>query len=258
MVSSRCLLPVTLVFLDFFHILCTFQEYIPPITSHQKKYFVYDWPENLVNLWPTLEESTSDMKVTSHLHYGTGSLLNESIGMFDSFQFGLCLLLPSISRPFIPLGLFKLFHRRAMIDYRRTMNPEEASIFFIPYDSAMDAIVTRVSVFFPSQSHLLIARNSPEPRLPSSQKGSSSFVSLWYYGSLPRKVLELLTESPYFRRNYGHDHFIIHSGNQCLGHMNNKPSCRQFLGFACENCTKLSIETMPQVWHQLILSDSPS
>jgi hypothetical protein len=26
------------------------------------------------------------------------------------------------------------------------MNPEDASLFFIPYDSAMDAIVTRVSL----------------------------------------------------------------------------------------------------------------
>lgn len=42
------------------------------------------------------------------------------------------------------LGLFRLFHQRAKIDYRRTFNPDEATIFFIPYDVAMDGLVTRV------------------------------------------------------------------------------------------------------------------
>jgi hypothetical protein len=67
---------------------CTFQEYLPPTSSNHRRYFVYDWPENLVNLWPSLAKSTADLKVTSHLNFGAGSLLNESIGMFDSFQFG--------------------------------------------------------------------------------------------------------------------------------------------------------------------------
>jgi hypothetical protein len=58
------------------------------------------------------------------------------------------------------------------------------------------------------------------------------------------QVIDLLSKSPYFRRHYGHDHFVLHAGNQGLGRMNNKPGCRQFLGFACENCTKLGLETL--------------
>jgi hypothetical protein len=54
-------------------------------------------------------------------------------------------LLLCLRRLMMSIGLFKLFHRRALIDYRRTFDPNEASIFFIPYDSAMDAMITRVS-----------------------------------------------------------------------------------------------------------------
>jgi hypothetical protein len=106
----RTLLLLLLFFL-FPFIQCTFQEYVPPIKSNQqRKYFVDDWPENLVNLWPSLKESTPDMKVTSHLNYGTGSLLNESIGMFDSFQFGESPLPTSFnSMPLRPLQTLSSF-----------------------------------------------------------------------------------------------------------------------------------------------------
>ena len=57
--------------------------------NKNKKIYIYDWPEYLIDLWPNLTESTRDMKLTSKLNYGVGSLLNETIGMFDTFQFGL-------------------------------------------------------------------------------------------------------------------------------------------------------------------------
>lgn len=63
------------------------REYSHSIPSN-RKFYIYDWPETLVNLWPNIKESTADMKVTSSLNYGTGMILNETIGMYDTFQFG--------------------------------------------------------------------------------------------------------------------------------------------------------------------------
>jgi hypothetical protein len=61
------------------------------------------------------------------------------------------------------------------------------------------------------------------------------------------QVKDKLLASEHFRRNYGHDHFVIHSINQAMGFMNEKPSCSHFLRFICENCTKLAIDTYPHV-----------
>lgn len=36
-------------------------------------------------------------------------------------------------------ALFKIMYERALIDSRRTLNPEKAVSFFIPYDFGMDA-----------------------------------------------------------------------------------------------------------------------
>jgi hypothetical protein len=79
-----------LLILFFVSVISVLKEFTPPLPSQQskKKYYIYDWPESLVNLWPIMQQSTADLKVTSHLNYGTGRLVDPSIGMFDAFQYG--------------------------------------------------------------------------------------------------------------------------------------------------------------------------
>jgi hypothetical protein len=94
--QGRVLLTISVISLLLVPVQCLLKEYKIPVQS-KKKYYIYDWPESLVNLWPTMQQSTSELKVTSHLNYGTGSLVDPSIGMFDAFQYGLLFLSLSVS-----------------------------------------------------------------------------------------------------------------------------------------------------------------
>lgn len=118
-------------------------------------------------------------------------------------------------------ALFPLVYNRLLCSKYRTFNPSEADAFFIPYDLGMDA-TTR------SEDGALFQTNCPK-------------VS---------EVIRLLNNSPYFRRNGGSDHFIIHSINQMMTYYANKACVRLYE--LCYNCTKFSIDTYPKgVYHHL-------
>jgi hypothetical protein len=86
--------------------------------------YVYDWPD-LVNRYANF----SDRSHLSHgveipiwqTNHGAGREVDISNLEFKTSQF----------------GLFKLFYERALIDSRRTMDPAEATSFFIPFDIGM-------------------------------------------------------------------------------------------------------------------------
>mmetsp|Transcript_23113 Transcript_23113/g.33859 ORF Transcript_23113/g.33859 Transcript_23113/m.33859 type:complete len:451 (-) Transcript_23113:51-1403(-) len=176
--------------------------------SQGKYFYIYDWPDELTNLWPNVTKSTADLTTTASLYHGAGAILDSNIGLHETFQF----------------ALFKLFIGRAMLDPRRTLDPEKASLFFIPYDSGIDASMSRKGLV-------------RAPGCPRAQM-----------------VMNTLLNGKHFLRNYGHDHFIVHSINQAMGFMHRRPGCRMYLGHFCENCTKLAIDTYPNCgdsphWH---------
>jgi len=109
-------------------------------------------------------------------------------------------------------ALYKLMYERALIDPRRTSNPEEAGSFFIPYDFGMDA------TFFESNGRM---RKTHCP--------------------LATNAITLLKESPYFKANYGHDHTLVISVNQNMNYFFFAKACTEML-MLCWNCTKLAID----------------
>jgi hypothetical protein len=111
-------------------------------------------------------------------------------------------------------SLFTLLYARLRGSSRRTTDPSKAAAFFVPYDLGMDA-TTRTS------DGALARTNCPR-------------VST---------VMELLRESPYFKRSGGSDHFLLHSINQMMVFYANE-ACTQLYEL-CHNCSKLSIDTYP-------------
>eukprot|EP01038_Epipyxis_sp_PR26KG_P009225 gene9225-12438_t len=111
--------------------------------------------------------------------------------------------------------LFKIFYYRAKESIYRTVDPNEADIFFIPYDIGLDSC-TRIS------DGALAKTNCPKIN----------------------KIISLLESSTYFSRNYGHDHFLIHSINQMMLFYITKPCVELYK--LCFNCTKFSIDSYPK------------
>lgn len=124
-----------------------------------------------------------------------GMLINASKGLYHTHQY----------------SLFYSFYQRLLRSPHRTMNPLEASFFFIPYDLGMDSTTRREDGAL---------TNTSCPRLPS--------------------VLSLLQESPFFTRKNGSDHFLIHSINHMMLFFNNEHCARLYK--VCRNCLKLSID----------------
>jgi hypothetical protein len=97
-------------------------------TESKKKdlFYVYEWPD-ITNKYA----NTSDRDTNAHGvefpywtdYYGAGRLLNPSTMEHKTSQF----------------SLFKTMYERALRDPRRTLDPDLASSFFIPYDFGLDA-----------------------------------------------------------------------------------------------------------------------
>ena len=168
--------------------------------KNEKLFYVYDWSD-IINLSHSksftftkrLSYEASDLE-----NYGCGPLMNQDIGLYQSHQY----------------MVFELFYHRLLESFMRTTDPNEASIFFIPYDIGIDSTTRR------SDGALT---NTKCPNL--------------------NIVLNRLKEQPYFNRNYGRDHFILTSINQPMGYYLNK-DCRKFYD-NCWNCTKLGIDNYP-------------
>ena len=76
---------------------------------------------------------------------------------------------------------------------RRTLDPAEATAFFIPYDIGFDAAVKKDS-----------AKIRPHG-CPHAEA-----------------VIALLEGREYFRRNHGYDHFLVQGLNQAMGNFNER------------------------------------
>ena len=168
--------------------------------NKQDKIFVYDWPE-LVNRYANF----TDRDHKSHgvefpqwkENYGAGRLIDGGHLEHKTSQF----------------ALHKLFYERALRDPRRTLNPEEATTFFIPFDIGMH------TAFLEANGRM---RRSGCP--------------------LVDQVDKRLHDMPYFQRNGGHDHVQVFAINYNMNYFMNAEKCRHFMQL-CWNCTKLSIGT---------------
>lgn len=167
-----------------------------------KKIYVYDSSD-----WREITKATT-MKRDPHelldnlLNNGAGPLINSDKGSFHTDQY----------------QLFSMFYHRILNDPRRTMDPAEATSFFVPYDFASDA------AFYKS--------------CPKSAGNCYDFRKC----PLAPQVEDLLSRSPWYRRNGGHDHILIVGMNYAMDHYIGKPRCKSLLTGTCKNCTKFSID----------------
>lgn len=176
--------------------------------SQQRLFYIYPWPEEVVNRWPR-----------AHTHFrqaipavyaqngGLGPLVDRASGRYHTHQY----------------SLFRTFLRRLGDSPRRTLDPDRASLFFVPYDFGMDASAR--------QSDGALCRTNC-PTLPQASA--------------------LLRASPLFARRQGSDHFLLHSINQMMAHYATLSCLRGLYEHLCFNCTKLSIDVYPPEMYPVI------
>jgi len=148
--------------------------------KQDKKYFyIYDWPEELANVYPPPGAVLDNSNTYSHDFYpnnGAGKLIDKSIGYFATWQF----------------SLFKNVYSRLLVSEYRTMDPAKASSFIIPFDPG---------------THSYVDHNTGRPRLASP------------HGWEAIRQLQKAQKDPTFWAKNGHNHFVLFSvtGYQMVG-----------------------------------------
>ena len=134
------------------------------------------------------------------MNAGAGPLIDKSLSLYHTDQY----------------SLFQLMFNRAIKDSRRTLDPEKATSFIIPYDFSSDVAFM------------------------SKREGKANGFD-FRKCPLGGKVSSLLNQSPWFQRKQGRDHLLMVGMNYAMDHFILKPKCKSFL-LSCTNCTKLAID----------------
>jgi hypothetical protein len=190
---------------------------IAPLTIDAElgKFYMYPLPEKYWWTWPLPQSNCSRHGQLSHLHSENMGKIN-NLYHFLSFFSDLSLTWIGMGIPLdLKSGLFNTWHfslfnslfNRLRRSSRRTFNPEEASLFIIPYDLGMDGN-------FRQQDCLKVHRCSPG-----------------YVQNLWKNITE---RSPYFNKFQGIDHVLLWS----LGHYHPWPrnDCNVLMGNLCKLC----------------------
>jgi len=170
------------------------------VSSH--KFYMYDGKE-----WDRIATASHHKRdpreiLNMTLNSGAGQIVDARHGLYHTDQY----------------HMYDLVYFRLLTDRRRTLNPEEATSFFVPYDLSLDC------AFY---------------------KNCARSIGVCYdfrKCPLAPKVEKMLAKSPFFRANQGRDHFTIIGMNYAMEHFLNKPKCKSFLINACRNCTKFAID----------------
>jgi hypothetical protein len=169
------------------------------ISVLSSSFYIYDWPD-LVDRYAKF----TDRSHLSHgvefpawlNHHGAGRLVDPLNLEHKTSQF----------------GLFKIMYERALMDKRRTMNPEHATTFLIPFDIGM---------------HITFLETNGRMRRSGCP--------------LSDTAIDYLQKSKYFNKNFGHDHLLVFSINYNMNYFMSAPKCQKFMQ-TCWNCTKLAID----------------
>lgn len=162
-------------------------------TASNKLFYMYDLEESFWWRWPTKHSDCSGNGYVGHEHAelsGIGRPINLTQGLFLTWHF----------------SLFSSLFNRYKRSPHRTMDPDKASMFLIPYDLGLDGF---------------LARDTCSNR----RKCTSSLVD---------KLTVLLSNSTYFKRHKGADHVVLWS----LGNYHPWPRhCSDFMKVTCARCT---------------------
>lgn len=179
--------------------ICTLLVSLAAGSAHYRLFYIYDFPDIVVHPWPARGIPLEGRSVWKH-HFNE----NEGFGhhyngteYFETWQY----------------SSFQLILSRLLRSKYRTRDPDEASMFFIPYDSGADA--------YASQSGQYRVHGIPA-------------LSGW--------VLEHLSLLPRLKRFSGFDHFYVHSSS-LTAHIVTQP-VKKLLEI-CGNATILTVEKFP-------------
>ncbi len=167
-----------------------------------KLFYIYESPEWNKLATASLFARDTNERMENQVNRGAGPVLNETAGEYHTDQY----------------QLFSMIYYRALKDPRRTLDPEKATSFFIPYDFATDAAYYKNC----ARSAGVCYDFRKCPLAPS--------------------VEELLQASPYFHRKHGKDHVLIVGMNYAMDHYILKPKCKSLISGTCANCTKFAID----------------
>lgn len=167
------------------------------LSKEIRYFYIYEWPEDVVLRWP---DDYSHPKRLSfgeryRTHHGLGEVVSSRNDLYHTHQY----------------SLFLTFMKHLRQSPYRTRDPAKASLFFIPYDLAMDSTTRKSDGAF------------SKTKCPKMKTAYS-----------------LLKNSPYFQRNAGADHFILHTINQVMLYFTDR-DCLQIYKI-CYHCVKLSID----------------
>jgi len=174
-----------------------------------KYFYIYDWPSNVTSSAPNFQQQQKQQKTREKVasitedylkNDGMGLLVDESIGWYSTHQY----------------SLYVTFLARLREHPLRTLDPDKADLFFVPYDIGMDA---------------------------TTRSGDGAL----FRTNCPRRVeaARLLKGEEPFQKNHGQDHFMIMSINQPMGYFLTS-YCDEFFA-VCFNCVKLSIDHYPPI-----------
>jgi xyloglucan galactosyltransferase MUR3 len=168
-------------------------SYQPSTKQTEKLFYVYELNEEYWWSWPDPTADCASYGYLSNKHAlysGMGPPVLPDSGLFLTWHF----------------SMFSSIYNRLKRSRRRTLDPNQASLFIIPYDLALDGSVDKKTCKNKRQC-------SP--------------------GLAPR-LSKYLLQSPYFARHQGVDHVVLWS----LGQYHPWPynGCDVFMGDICQKC----------------------
>lgn len=179
----------------------------PAVTS--LKFYIYDDPEwHKMGTFSMFRRDKTE-RMDNVMNHGAGPEVNREEGSYHTNQY----------------QLYNNVYYRALKDPRRTLNPEEATTFFLPYDIASDAA-----------------------KYQGCPKNTSKTCYDFNRCILAPKVEKMLLASPYYHRNGGRDHMLLVGINYGMHYYLGKPMCKKFLGGVARNMTKYCIDDYSYYW----------
>lgn len=166
-----------------------------PQSDHKGPFFyMYSLPEEFWWRWPAPGSDCSENGYVGHEHAqlsGMGPPVLPADGLFLTWHF----------------SLFSSLFNRLKRSKRRTLDPEKASLFIIPYDLGLDG-------YLDSRT----CRNSRRCT-----------------AGMPQRLQEIILQQPYFYRNMGADHAVLWSLGQYHPWPHN--GCDLFMRDFCAKCS---------------------
>jgi hypothetical protein len=203
---------LALVFFAFSYFTCSFSNqlssasslssFIPSHYQSKELFYIYDDEEWAKVATASIYKRDPHERLENQFNHGSGPLINISAGSYHTDQY----------------QLFSMIYYRALTDPRRTLDPNKATSFFIPYDFASDSAYYKNC----ARSHGVCYDFRKCPLAPTVEK--------------------LLFASPYYQKNNGRNHVLIIGMNYAMDHYILKPKCKSLLTNACMNCTKFAID----------------